>query len=94
MRKQELVNKLYSENLLDPTVIGIADTHHVRWKIFYDLDDILGYATRGLYHPNGGIMDIQIDCGDQPASAHTLYWENETVIRETANLIFDNAQIP
>ncbi len=94
LRKQELVNRLHSENLLDPSAIGIADGNRVRWKIFYDIDDILGYATRGLYYPNSSIMDIQIDCGDQPVSAHTLYWENETVIRETANVIFENAQIP
>ena len=32
------------------------------------------------------MMDIQVDVGDTPQSAHTGYWKNETVIRETAQL--------
>ena len=92
MRKQELVDRLFNERRLDPSVIGIKAAERIRWKNFYDIDDVLGFPTRRLYEPNAAIKEFQIDCGDQPGSAHTEYWENDTVIRETANLFDDNCR--
>src|SRR5438093_1063760 len=53
--------------------------------------DVLGFSSRNLYSPNEAMMDIQVDVGDTPQSAHTGYWKNETVVRETAQLFYDYA---
>jgi hypothetical protein len=37
------------------------------------------------------MMDIQVNSGYQPETAHVGYWENEVVIRETAKLFSDYA---
>ena len=66
------------------------DEAAVRWLIFYDLDDILGFTTRRLYLPSEAIKEIQVDAGDWPTVTHSKYWGNETVIRETANLLVSN----
>lgn len=94
MRKQGLVDKLFRQELLDPVDIGIMDQTTVRWLIFYDIDDILGFPTRRMYKPTNAIKEIQVDSGDRPDHSHTKYWENQTVIRETANLIFFNSGLP
>ncbi len=94
MRKQHLVDKFFNQELLDPADIGIVDQKTVRWLIFYDIDDILGFSTRRLYHPTGAIKEIQVDSGDLPHRAHLDYWKNQTVIRETADLIYRNCQLP
>lgn len=88
MRKQKLVDCLFKRQGVDPRDIGIQNSG-TQWKIFYDVDDILGFATRGLYSPDDAIMDIQVDCGDEPKGAHIGYWRNKTVIRETAKLFRD-----
>jgi hypothetical protein len=102
MRKQKLVDLLYDAKVassagkpaigIDPADIGVAATDRVQWKIFYDTDDLLGFATRGLYtladgkaHP--AIADVQVNSGCEPLGAHTGYWTDETVIRETAELV-------
>jgi hypothetical protein len=90
MRKQVMVDKLFNHEGLDPADIGVVSTG-IQWKIFYDIDDLLGFASRNLYSPNHPMMDIQVDCGDQPLSAHVGYWENEVVIRESAKLFYDYA---
>ena len=90
LRKQALVDQLHEERLLDPGVIGVSGTH-VQWVVFYDIDDILGFATRRLYDPATGIKEIQVDAGDLPSTAHTGYWENETVLQESAARIYENA---
>jgi len=79
---------------MDPGDIGIRPVAGTQWKIFYDIDDILGFTTRGLYSlPNGAphpaIMDYQVDVADDPANAHINYWFDGTVIHETAKLISD-----
>ena len=35
--------------------------------------------------------DIQVNSGNTPQSAHVGYWNNEVVIRETAQLFYDYA---
>jgi len=91
IRKQALVDRLAQSETLDPAVIGIDDRNSIQWKTFYDVDDILAFATRRLYRPNRAIMDIQVDTGDTPGNAHENYWTNTTVIEETAELMGKNA---
>jgi len=93
MRKQNLIDKLFKGELLNPVDLGIIDEATVRWLIFYDIDDILGFTTRRLYKSTDAIMEIQVDTGDLPNAAHTGYWENQTVIRETANFIYRNTML-
>ncbi len=90
MRKQVMIDKLFSHQGLDPGDIGVVSTG-IQVKFFYDVDDVLGFSSRNLYSPNHAMMDIQVDVGDTPQSAHTGYWKNETVIRETAQLFYDYA---
>jgi hypothetical protein len=91
MRKQVMIDKLFNHGGLDPGDIGVVSSG-IQWKFFYDIDDVLGFASRNLYAPNHAIMDMQVDSGDLPLSAHVRYWENEVVIRETAKLFYDYAQ--
>ena len=72
---------------LDPSAIGITSGDKTRWKIFYDIDDILSFPTRNLFDNNDGIMDIQVDTADRPDRAHDRYWENDRVIDEVAELL-------
>jgi hypothetical protein len=90
LRKQALVDRLHAGSLLDPGVIGVSGTH-VQWVVFYDIDDILGFATRRLYEPATGIKEVQVDAGDLPPTAHTGYWKNGTVLEESAARIYENA---
>ncbi len=91
MRKQELVDLLAKEKTLRAANIGIRTNNQVKWKIFYDVDDLLGFATRRLYNSGDAIMDIQVDSADNPGLAHTNYWINKTVIEQTADLLVKNA---
>lgn len=92
MRKQEMVNLLADDQFLEASNIGIANANGVKWKIFYDIDDIIGFATRRLYDSGDAIMDIQVDSADNPRLAHINYWNNKKVIEETADLLLKNAQ--
>src|SRR5206468_2745352 len=76
MRKQALVTRLRNSQGIDPRDIGVLATGGIQWKIFYDIDDVLGFASRGLYSPNNAIMDIQVNCGGTPQDAHGGYWTN------------------
>ena len=89
MRKQTLVDRFYLGKTLDAKEIGVAGDA-VRWLNFYDVDDILGFATRPLYGDDPAIKELQVDTGDNPISAHTAYWHNKTVTRESARLILKN----
>jgi hypothetical protein len=91
MRKQAMVDKLFKHQGLDPVDLGVVSSG-IQWKFFYDIDDLLGFASRNLYSPNHAIMDIQVDSGDSPLNAHVGYWESDIVIRETAKLFYDYAQ--
>jgi len=86
-RKQDLINKFYQDERLKPADIGVVNPEKVQWLLFYDVDDMLAFSTRSLYAPNDAIKEIQVDSGDYPDKAHTGYWTNATVIRETADLI-------
>ena len=90
MRKQVMIDKLFNHQGLAPADLGVVSTG-IQVKFFYDIDDVLGFSSRNLYSPNDAIMDIQVDSGDMPESAHVGYWENEVVIRETAKLFYDYA---
>lgn len=87
MRKRDLVRQLSAGKTLDPKVIGVGKDAHVRWLIVYDVDDVLGFATRELYGNAPSIRQVQVDSGDSPINAHTQYWTNAETIREAATLI-------
>lgn len=89
-RNQALIERVHGAHL-DPAVIGIPHDGTTHWINFWDIDDPLGYPTRNLYHPNDAIREVQVDCGDLPTTAHTGYWTNHTVIRETAALFLARA---
>jgi hypothetical protein len=92
MRKQKLVDglALTPPQLLDPTVISVPKDGQPRWKLFYDVDDILAFPTRRLFDARGTIQEYQVDTDWRPDLAHTRYWKNEIVQKETADLIVQN----
>lgn len=87
LRKQALVDRLAAGGTLDPSDIGIAREGRVRWLVCYDVDDVLGFATRELYGDAPSMRQVQVDAGDFPLSAHTDYWTCARVIEEAAALI-------
>lgn len=91
MRKQNLVDSLSKGELLKAANIGIVEANKIKWKLFYDVDDIIGFASRRLYDLGNAIMDIQVDSADNPAKAHTEYWGRPQVIEETAELLLINS---
>jgi hypothetical protein len=90
LRKQKVVEMLASKQLLDPTVIGIPRSGPPRWKIFYDVDDVLGFPARRLFDADGSIQEFQVDTDWRPDPAHRKYWENDWVVGEIAQLIRQN----
>lgn len=90
MRVQKLVDAFAKNQLMQPGHIGITADDHVQWVIFYDVDDPLGFATRRLYEETAAIKDRQVRDGGM-FKAHTGYWTNDTVLAETAGLIYSNA---
>ena len=90
MRKQAMIDRLFDHQGLDPADIGVTSSG-IQMKFFYDIDDLLGFSSRNLYHPNDAMMDIQVNAGASPQSAHVGYWNNAVVVRETAKLFYDYA---
>ena len=90
LRKQKLVDMLAAGELLDPTVIGVPRSGPVRWKVFYDVDDILGFPTRRIFDASGSIREYQVNTDWRPDRAHGAYWQNATVVGEIAELIAQN----
>lgn len=90
MRKHSLIELFHADReRLNPEDIGIRGTG-TRWQIFHDVDDILGFASRDLYHDKGNnIRQVQVNAGFG-AKAHTEYTSNATVIRETVKLLLTN----
>jgi hypothetical protein len=91
LRKQSLVNMLAAGKLLDPSVIGVTPDGQTQWLIVYDVDDPLGFATRELYGDRPEVRQVQVDAGNTPIAAHTGYWKNKLVVKETARLIATRA---
>jgi hypothetical protein len=106
MRRKKLVDIFKVKGTLDQKEIGITE-EKIKWKIFYDADDILGFKTKDLYKSGDNIDEIQVNnwpihsISDFPfieinkhwqpmVLAHTGYWRNRTVIKETISLIGDN----
>jgi hypothetical protein len=87
LRSQTVVDRFYNRQKLDPRVVGVDADAGVRWKSFYDIDDVLAFPIREIFSPNEGIVDVQVDTGDRPDSAHTGYWGESRVIREVASLL-------
>src|SRR5215813_9831748 len=84
MRKQRLVNMLAARpvQLLDPTVIGVPKAGPVKWKVFYDTNDVLGYPVRHLFDAVGTIKEFEVDSDPNPVFAHLNYWTNKQVQEE------------
>ncbi|MBD3243079.1 MAG: hypothetical protein GF331_20985 [Chitinivibrionales bacterium] len=94
MRKQALVDRFFHDERLDPLSIGLRSDDKegpcVKWNVIYDLDDVLGFASRDIYHdPHGLIRQIQVKCGGV-VRAHTGYLKNREVRRRTVELINAN----
>ncbi len=94
MRKQTLVNRLAGREKLSVDVIGICPGDPVKWKIFYDPDDALGFPTRRLFADQAAIEEYEVETGWHPVAAHTGYWSNQQVQYEIADLIVRNLQEP
>jgi hypothetical protein len=89
-RFQRLVDQFYDDIKFDPERIGIkGNGTKIRWKIFYDNQDLLGFPSAGLFSPNRCIKDIQVDSG-WFTSAHTGYFKTHDVITGVAELISSN----
>lgn len=91
MRKNSLVKLLANNQKIDATGIGLIDTNHIQWQLFFDVDDLLGFGTRRLYNCQGAIREIQVQSGFI-IDAHTSYWKNKVVIEKTAELLVTNAK--
>ena len=92
MRKQNIVDTFAENKKLNPIRIGVnPDGLTTKWKIFWDIDDILGFACRQLFIETKTIMDIQVNTGDMPRNAHDKYWENHSVRDHVAATILENA---
>jgi hypothetical protein len=87
LRSQTVVNRFFSGQILDPQVVGVYPGQGIRWKSFYDIDDILAFPVRELFGSNEGIVDVQVDTGDLPDATHSGYWQESRVIREVADLL-------
>lgn len=91
LRKQALVKRLAQRQKLDPSVIGIdLARQHAQWAIFYDSDELLGFATRALYQDTPAIIDINVNSGVDPYHAHVGYWYKSTIIQQTVALLREN----
>jgi hypothetical protein len=89
VRSQDVVDRLAAGTKLDPSVIGVREDK-VRWRIFFDQVDMLGFPTRGLYEPADGIEEFEVKNGNDIATIHSLYWNNPAVLESVAELIADN----
>jgi hypothetical protein len=90
MRKQSLVDKFAAGERLDASVIGLRALERPIWKIFYDVDDVLGFPARRLFEERAEIEEFQVDTGWRPDLAHGGYWAHPWVKREMATLIAAN----
>ena len=87
MRKQALIDQLARSERLDPENIGVPRQGPPTWKIFYDVDDVLGYPVRGLFEAEGSIRQYQVDSHFLPHLAHTRYWHHLKVLNEIGELL-------
>jgi hypothetical protein len=90
MRNQALIDQIAADNFLNPAVLGIV-SDRVRWQLFYERDDILGFPSRSLYDPANAIREVQVSTAFLPPETHTDYWTDDEVIERTAGLIATNA---
>lgn len=86
-RKQALVERFAAQQCLDPENIGVPKEGLPIWKIFYDVDDVLGYPVRGLFEAKGSIRQFQLNTGAFPHLAHDRYWRDPTVLEEVGSLL-------
>lgn len=90
MRNGVMIDIFHRNGQLNLKDIGITG-EGVIWQIFYDVDDVLGFASRDLYaDPGNCIRQVQVNSGSM-AGAHTGYTTNRTVIERTASLLLANS---
>ena len=87
MRKQKLVDQLARGELLDPVLIGIKPDGPVCWRLYYQVEDILGFPSRRLFRNESRIEEFEVYNSWRPDEAHTGYWNNDVVIKTAAALI-------
>ncbi|HLK61016.1 MAG TPA: hypothetical protein VKU00_30910 [Chthonomonadaceae bacterium] len=92
MRKQRLVNLLAENRFLDPRKIGIPLQGQVKWRSFYDHNDVLGFASRRLYIEAPTIEEFEVDNGPNPLEVHNRYWTNKFVLAQIADLLYRNVR--
>ncbi len=92
MRRQKMVDRFANQEPLEAADIGIVEAQKIKWNLFYDVDDILGYGTRRLYDATTAIREIQVDTDDNPIRVHNKYWQHPRVVAETAELLLENAK--
>jgi hypothetical protein len=87
LRSQRVVDTFAKGKTLLPDEIGISlDAKEIIWKIFYDIDDLLGFPTRPLFGDHPAIQDIQVDVGDGYRT-HNGYWASEKIHEDVAELL-------
>lgn len=93
MRKRAIVDMLAAHRKLDPSVIGVDPTRQTpQWVIFYDSDELLGFATKPLYEHTRAIQDIHVNSGLEPLGAHLGYWKSDTIIQRCLELLQQNTR--
>ncbi|MGY8769003.1 MAG: hypothetical protein ACKVH8_11340 [Pirellulales bacterium] len=94
LRRSENVIKLAQDESIDTENIGIRQTEGpIQWKIFYELDDPLGFAARAIFNdPGKAISQYQVSFADRPLKAHVDYWDDDVVRKETASLINETSE--
>ena len=93
MRKQALIDRLAENQPLEPEHIGIPRRGPPAWKVFYDVDDMLGYPVRGLFEAQGTIRQYQVDTHHLPHHAHARYWQHDKVLGEVGALLERNTDV-
>ena len=89
MRKQKLVDMLHNKESLDVSVIGVEPNNSAMWKVFYDVNDILGYPVKGLFGNPVAIQEFHIGTTWNIFKAHDWYWKHPKVISEIGKLLRD-----
>ena len=92
MRKQKLVDMLHNKESLDVSVIGVAPHSKAIWKVFYDVNDILGYPVKGLFGDPPSIQEFHIGTTWKIFKAHDWYWKDKKVISEIGKLLRETSR--
>lgn len=93
LRKQDLLQRIRRGDPIDPREIGVGRDDKLRWQLFYDANDPLGFPTRMLYGKPHAIREYQVNNGfdlDRTDIVHTGYADvvsRNEVFEKTCQLI-------